>query len=198
MAERKRRPEGPVYGNLAYDLDALVRERALEEAGRMPEQPRPERRREAEVVQRPRTQTAAQPKAQVSPLVLGSAAVDAGLTHPLMLIVVAVASLGSYAVPDYSLGLALRIGQLLLLAAGCVFGVYGVVLFVAVAAVRLCSLTSLGAPYAAPVAPRRVHNPDLMTRMPLWLQRRRGYLASAADQPRAQGSMRAWKGRERR
>lgn len=134
----------------------------------------------------------------VSGLVLGSAAVDAGLTHPLMLIVVAVASLGSYAVPDYSLGLALRIGQLLLLAAGCVFGVYGVVLFVAVAAVRLCSLTSLGAPYAAPVAPRRVHNPDLMTRMPLWLQRRRGYLASAADQARVQGSMRAWKGRERR
>ena len=45
MAEYKRRPDSPVYGNLAYDLDALVRERALEEAGRMPEQPRPQPQR---------------------------------------------------------------------------------------------------------------------------------------------------------
>ena len=85
MAELKRKPNGPVYGNLAYDLDALVRERALEEAGRMPEQPRPERRRQQEVVQRPRTQTAAQPKAQVSPLVLGSVAVLAAMVVVLLM-----------------------------------------------------------------------------------------------------------------
>ncbi len=85
MAELKRKPNGPVYGNLAYDLDALVRERALEEAGRMPEQPRPERRREQEVVQRPRTQTAAQPKAQVSPLVVGGIAVLAAMVVVLLM-----------------------------------------------------------------------------------------------------------------
>ncbi|MBE6919198.1 MAG: hypothetical protein E7469_05905 [Ruminococcaceae bacterium] len=85
MAELKRKPNGPVYGNLAYDLDALVRERALEEAGRMPEQPRPERQRQQEVVQRPRTQTAAQPKAQVSPLVLGSVAVLAAMVVVLLM-----------------------------------------------------------------------------------------------------------------
>ena len=85
MAELKRKPNSPVYGSLAYDLDALVRERALEEAGRMPEQPRPERRREPEVVQRPRTETAARPKAQVSPLVLGSIAVRAAMVRVLLM-----------------------------------------------------------------------------------------------------------------
>ena len=85
MAELKRNPNSPVYGSLAYDLDALVRERALEEAGRMPEQPRPERHREAEVVQRPRTETAARPKAQVSPLVVGSIAVLAALVMVLLM-----------------------------------------------------------------------------------------------------------------
>lgn len=83
MAERKRKPNGPVYGNLAYDLDALVRERALEEAGRM--EPERERRREPEVVQRPRQQAAAQPKAQVSPLLLGSIAVLAAMVIVLLM-----------------------------------------------------------------------------------------------------------------
>ena len=128
----------------------------------------------------------------VSGLVLGSAAVDAGLTHPMMLIVVAVASLGSYAVPDYALGVALRMGQLILLAAGCVFGVYGVLLGLAVGCVRLCSLTSLGAPFAAPLSPGRRHDPDLLTRMPIWRQRLRTWLGSPAEAAQVRGPMRAW------
>ena len=133
----------------------------------------------------------------VSGLILGQAAVDAGLAHPLMLIVVAASSLGSYAVPDYSLGLALRIGQLMMLAAGCVFGVYGVVLFAAAATVRLCALTSLGSPFAAPLAPLRPRNPDGLTRAPVWTQRWRTWLGSAADQRRTQGAMRRWDRRNR-
>ena len=128
----------------------------------------------------------------VSGLILGQAAVDAGVTHPLMLIVVAVSSLGSYAVPDYSLGLALRIGQLLLLGAGCIFGVYGVVLFLAVMTVRVCSLTSLGSPLAAPWAPLRPHNPDGLVRMPIWQQRWRTWLGSVSQQARVKGAMRRW------
>lgn len=133
----------------------------------------------------------------VSGLVLGQAAVDARLVHPLLLIVVAVSSLGSYAVPDYSLGLAVRIGQLLLLAAGCVFGVYGMVLFMAAGTVRLCSLTSLGSPLAAPAAPLRPHNPDELTRWPIWWQRWRTWLGSAENQQRAHGRMRRWDRRKR-
>lgn len=133
----------------------------------------------------------------VSGLILGQAAVDAKLVHPLLLIVVAVSSLGSYAVPDYSLGLAVRIGQLLMLAAGCIFGVYGMVLFMAAGTVRLCALTSLGSPFAAPMAPLRPHNPDEMTRWPLWRQRWRTWLGSADNQRRTQGPMRRWDRRNR-
>ena len=133
----------------------------------------------------------------VSGLILGQAAVDAHLAHPLLLIVVAVASLGSYAVPDYSLGLAVRIGQLGMLLAGCVFGVYGVVLCMAAGTIRLCALTSLGSPFAAPLSPRRPHNPDGLTRAPLWRQRWRTWLASADDRRRVQGPMRRWNRRGR-
>ncbi len=133
----------------------------------------------------------------VSGLILGSAAVDAKLVHPLLLIVVAVASLGSYAVPDYALGLAVRIGQLVMLAAGCIFGIYGMVLFLAAGTVRLCALTSLGAPFAAPIAPLRPHNPDELARWPIWHQRWRTWLGSATDQARADGPMRRWDRRNR-
>lgn len=133
----------------------------------------------------------------VSGLILGQAAVEAKLVHPLLLIVVAVSSLGSYAVPDYSLGLAVRIGQLLMLAAGCIFGVYGMVLFMAAGTVRLCALTSLGSPFAAPMAPLRPHNADEMTRWPIWRQRWRTWLGSAENQRRTSGPMRRWDRRNR-
>lgn len=133
----------------------------------------------------------------VSGLILGQAAVEAKLVHPLLIIVVAVASLGSYAVPDYSLGLAVRIGQLLLLGVGSIFGVYGIVLFMTALCVHLCSLESLGAPFAAPIAPARRHNPDLLTRWPIWYQRTRTWLGRAEEDVLTEGPMRRWDRRRR-
>ena len=128
----------------------------------------------------------------VSGLILGQAAVEAKLIHPLLIIVVAVASLGSYAIPNYSLGLAIRIAQLLFLAAGCVFGIYGMVLFFAAGIIRLCGMTSLGSPFAAPLSPLRTHNPDSLVRLPLWRQRIRAWLANPAQMNRTSGPMRGW------
>ena len=128
----------------------------------------------------------------VSGLILGQAAVEARLIHPLLIIVVAASSLGSYALPDYELSLAFRIGQLLFLAAGCVAGLYGMAVLALVMLCRLCALTSLGAPYLAPLAPGRPHNPDLLLRLPLWRQRLRAYLANPAAMLRVRGPMRRW------
>lgn len=128
----------------------------------------------------------------VSGLILGQAAVEARLIHPLLVIVVAVASLGSYAIPDYSLGLAVRIAQLIFLAAGCVFGLYGMVLLCAAGIIRLCGMTSLGSPFAAPMAPVRTRNPDGWTRAPLWRQRSRAWTANPADLVKTRGRMRGW------
>ena len=124
----------------------------------------------------------------VSGLILGQAAVEARLIHPLLIIVVAVSSLGSYAIPDYGLSLAVRLGQLGFLAVGCVFGLYGLVLAGAVATVRLCALRSLGSPYAAPLSPLREHNPDIFLRWPLRLQTLRTWLANPRARRRDGGA----------
>lgn len=128
----------------------------------------------------------------VSGLILGQAAVEAKLVHPLLIIVVAVSSLGSYAIPDYALGIACRIAQLLMLLAASVFGLYGMVLLLGVGVIRMCSLRSLGSPYAAPLAPARVHNPDMFVRYPIWYQRLRGWLANPRSMLRIVGPMRGF------
>ena len=69
MAQKyDRRRYGYTDGSLAYDLDALARERALEEAGRVEE----ERREPAAA---PRRRPVARPVAKLSPLVLACAVV---------------------------------------------------------------------------------------------------------------------------
>ncbi len=128
----------------------------------------------------------------VSGLILGQAAVEAKLVHPLLIIVVAVSSLGSYAIPDYSLGLAFRIAQLVFLAVSSVFGLYGMVLLLGASAIRLCGMRSLGSPFAAPIAPVRTHNPDVYIRYPLWRQRLRTWLANPSAPYRTRGRMRGF------
>ena len=79
MADQRKRPGTTVYGNLAYDLDALVRERKLEEAGRVTEQERP-----AQPQPRRRAAAAPQPRVGVSPVLLGGLVV---LAVMLMLLI---------------------------------------------------------------------------------------------------------------
>ncbi|HIU18821.1 MAG TPA: spore germination protein [Candidatus Limiplasma stercoravium] len=126
----------------------------------------------------------------VSALILGTAAVDAGLVSPLLIIVVALSGLGSYALPNYPLSLSFRIGQLIMLLAGGFLGIPGLCLGLTFLIMRVAGMESLGEPYLAPASPRRVHNPDLLLRAPLFRQRLRAYLAQPEAMLRARGRMR--------
>jgi len=134
----------------------------------------------------------------VSALILGTAAVDAGLVSPLLLIVVALSGVGSYALPDYSLSFAFRMGQMALLIAGGLMGLPGVCLMLLWMILRVAGMQSLGRPYLAPTAPRRVRNPDLLLRAPVYRLRLRGDTANPRAMLRALGRMRRWHGREGR
>ncbi len=126
----------------------------------------------------------------VSALILGTAAVDAGMVSPLLLIVVAMSGLGSYALPDYSLSFAFRMGQMLLLIAGGLMGLPGVCLVSVAIVMRVAGMHSLGRPYLAPSTPKRARNPDLVVRAPVYRQRLRSYLARPGRMLRARGRMR--------
>ena len=70
-----------VYGSLAYDLDALVRERQLEEAGKLPSKQQPAVQEKPLPRRRPQARTAARP----SPLVAGGVVVLLAMVVVLML-----------------------------------------------------------------------------------------------------------------
>jgi len=79
MTDERRRNMKIVYGNLAYDLDTLVRERQLEEAGAMPE-----RKAQPKEQTQPRRQPQAQAKARPSALLMGGIAVVCALVMVLL------------------------------------------------------------------------------------------------------------------
>lgn len=133
----------------------------------------------------------------VSGLILGQAAVSADLISPLLLIVVAASGLGGFAIPNYSLTVALRIAQLVLLTVAAAFGLYGVVLLLLLFLCLLCRMTSLGSPLVAPLAPRRPANQDIFLRLPLWFQKTRAFFSAPAVMRRIRGQVRAWEGEKR-
>ena len=88
--------------------------------------------------------------------------------------------------PDYQLSVGVRILRLLFIFAGAVAGLFGLSLCAFYGAVYLCSLTSLVAPY-------RPHNPDIVLRLPLFMQKHRLFTAQPDRTQRSKGDMRGWK-----
>lgn len=133
----------------------------------------------------------------VSTLILGTAAVDAGLVSPLLIIVVALSGLGSYAMPNYPLSFAFRMGQVALLLAAGITGISGLCYAVVMLLCWVAAMESLGQPFLAPGSPRRTHNPDLLLRAPTFRQRLRTYLSNPEEMKRAYGRMRRFDGRNK-
>ncbi len=89
----------------------------------------------------------------VSAIVIGQAAISAGIFSPLLLIVVSASLLASFVMPDFSLINPFRILKILALLCTSVFGFYGLILFLCLLVVHLASMDSFGVPYLAPFAP---------------------------------------------
>jgi hypothetical protein len=85
-------------------------------------------------------------------LVVGSAAVEAKIVSPAVLIVVAIAGICGYTMPSQDFAGALRIWRFLLAAAASIGGLLGVVLGGAVLICRLAGLESFGVAYLTPFA----------------------------------------------
>lgn len=126
----------------------------------------------------------------VSAIILGTAAVDAGLVSPLLIIIVAFSGLGGYALPNFSLGFAFRLGQIMLLVAGGLTGMTGLCIAFLVMLTRVAGMESLGHPYLAPASPKLARNPDMLTRAPIFRQRLRGYMSNPSEIRRTHGRMR--------
>lgn len=86
----------------------------------------------------------------VGGIVIGQAAVEAGLVSPLVVIVVALTAICGFAVPNVALGSAYRLVKYLIILLSAAMGVYGWITGILLLFVHLCSLDSFGVPYMYP------------------------------------------------
>lgn len=109
----------------------------------------------------------------VGALVLGQAAVSAGIVSPILIIVVAITAIASFAIPDFSFGFHLRLMRFVFLLLSYIAGFFGIGLGLFIYTCILCSLQSFGVPYTAPYAPVTTIKQHGFFLMPTWKREKR-------------------------
>ncbi len=105
----------------------------------------------------------------VGALVLGQAAVQAGIISSAMVIVVAITGIASFVTPTFNMAISVRLLRFLIMFFAASFGFYGIAIITIIITAHLCSLRSFGVPYMAPLAPFiPADQKDAVLRLPLW------------------------------
>lgn len=128
----------------------------------------------------------------VGALLLGDAAVSAGLVSPIMVIVVAVTGLASFTIPHYPTGLAIRLLRFLLLFSSAWLGLFGLMAGLMAIALHLGALTSFGVPYLEPLMKPRPSLRDVVWRSPVFTFNKRPEYPEPLDQVRQKKFIRTW------
>jgi spore germination protein len=118
----------------------------------------------------------------VGGLVVGETAVRAGIVSPIMVSVVGLTAISSFAIPQYSAGISLRLLRFVSMFCAAVLGIYGVLLFFLGVCIHLVKLESFGVPYIAPAVPYRLRDwKDFILRFPLRTMKLRPKMMNTQD-----------------
>lgn len=89
----------------------------------------------------------------VGALILGQAAVDANIVSPILIIIVSITAIASFAIPDFSLGFHCRVTRFIYIIFGYLLGFLGIGICLFVHFLIIVSLKSFGYPYMQPYIP---------------------------------------------
>lgn len=104
----------------------------------------------------------------VGAIVLGTAAVEAGIVTAAMVIFVALTGIASFATPSYNLAVSARIIRFAFMIFAAMFGFYGISIGLIMLTAHLNSLKSFGVPYLSPMSPFVPgHQKDALLRFPM-------------------------------
>lgn len=107
----------------------------------------------------------------VGGIIIGSAAVEAGIVSPVVVIVAALTGICTFVIPNVSIVSGLRISKYLVILLASVFGLFGVWAALLLLLGHLAGLTSYGIPYLYPYCSSSINNDrdweDSIFRLPL-------------------------------
>ncbi|OXM83441.1 hypothetical protein CF651_25880 [Paenibacillus rigui] len=104
----------------------------------------------------------------VGALVIGQAAIQAGLVSAPMVMVVAITGISSFMMPQYPASIALRMLRFPIMILAGLLGLFGLIIVLLFIISHLCILRSFGVPYLSPLAPISTGSlKDVLIRAPL-------------------------------
>ena len=113
----------------------------------------------------------------VGGIIIGQAAVEAGLVSPIVVIIVALTAICGFTLPSVSLTAGVRLSKYLLIASAAALGLFGFWLGVLFILIHLASLKSFGFPYLFPFVSSDVNDysdlKDTIVRLPLFMMKRK-------------------------
>lgn len=123
----------------------------------------------------------------VGALIIGQAAVEAGLVSPAVIIVVAATAIFSFTLPYSNFSLILRLIRFVFMILAAILGIYGILAGTLVLLFNLMSLRSFGVPFMLPFAPFAFEEmKDWFIRVPHWnITKRSSHIASGNLQKKA-------------
>lgn len=125
----------------------------------------------------------------VGALVLGQAAVEAGLVSAAMVIVVSITAIAGFIFPSIEMSITTRMLRFCFMALAASFGLFGIIVLLIYLVLHLCHLQSFGVPYMAPFAPFNLTNQeDNLIRVPWWRMMHRPKIFGRANSFRQQSS----------
>jgi len=102
-------------------------------------------------------------------VLIGQAAVQAGIIGPVLTVVISITALTSFILPNYAFHQIIRFSGIPLLILAGLFGFMGIIVGLMFGLTYLVSLRSFGIPYFSPVSPARKESwKDVFIRAPWW------------------------------
>jgi spore germination protein KA len=107
-------------------------------------------------------------------LVIGQAAVEAGIVSAPMVIVVSLTGIASFTIPRFNMAISIRLLRFPFIFLAGMFGLFGIVLGILIILTHLSKLRSFGIPYLSPVSPlSNEGQKDVLLRAPWWSMNKR-------------------------
>ncbi len=118
----------------------------------------------------------------VGGLIIGQAAVTAGIVSPFMIIIISITTLTSLTTPNITLNSTFRYIRLCMIFAAYFIGLYGILLVFVFTLLHMSNLKSFGIPYLAPLNTFRISDfKHYIMRAPLYTMKRRPQFMKTLD-----------------